>query len=113
MTIHELHHILKESHKFKRTHTNIYQAVFLTGDFKGVYDYDAGILNVFIYMDNNSSVNITTIDDGGWRVDGVTIDDSKAIEIIYMFEDYCGKLPTESGLKSDLRDLGLTNIEKY
>jgi hypothetical protein len=46
-------------------------------------------------------------------VDGVPIDDSKALEIIYMFEDYCGKLPNELGLKSDFRDLGLVNIEKY
>jgi hypothetical protein len=113
MTVRELHTIIKESSKFKKTHVNIYQAVFLTGDFKGVYDYDAGILNISIFTGSNSSVNITTIDNGGWRVDGVPIDESKALEIIYMFEDYCGKLPNELGLKSDFRDLGLVNIEKY
>jgi hypothetical protein len=82
-----------------------YDAIFKTGQFDGVYDYDAGILQISIYR---SGVSISTIDGGVWRA--FTSQGNTEIyfdKLLQVFNSLNGVLPTESELNKLLEPIGL------
>lgn len=117
MTIYELHDVLKEHQCFKKQNDFCYSAIFRTGKFN-LYDYNAGILKVSIYLKHpqssyNGLLSISTIDDGVWQADlnkEDILDEQKAQSIIDIFESYEGVLPTEEEINFDLTKIGMFGI---
>jgi len=108
--LHQLHDALLEAKKFVQVNPRTWSAVFLTGQFNGVYDYGAGIVEVSIhlqYNDYEGVVSISTVDDGMWQAfSQAPIDEELAKKIIEVFNQYTA-LPTEEELNNALAPLGL------
>lgn len=82
-----------------------YEAIFRTGQFDGIYDYDAGILMVVIYP---HGVSISTVDDGVWFAESQ--DGNTNIffqQLLDLFDSFNGVLPTEWELNNMLTPIGL------
>ena len=114
-----------------------YEAVYFTGEFKGVYDYGAGLLRVGIvsildydhYLKNKDNkkhkkeddrymamVTVSTIDDGVWQAEGretFTLEDSKK-ELDRIYETLSEKLekflPSEKEFNEILTHLGYYGV---
>lgn len=112
MDIQAVQRYLKEASQFK-LEDGRYSAIFLTGKFDGLFDYDAGILQVSIYPSfagDNGCLSISTIDDGVWQAiptGGIVIDEDKIQSIIGIFNGFRGILPTEADINYELMYIGL------
>jgi len=86
----------------------IFEGVLSSGDFKGVHDYNVGLLKVSLSLDNNNfpRMIISTVDDGVWVADG-----SKVVDVDAFVDDFNKsfktKLPTEKALNDFLMKYGM------
>lgn len=111
MTIYELRELLDDVATFKGNHTKT--AIFRTGGFDGLYDYDAGILEIGIVQASPVGLGliyIATVDDGVWQAYGPPITEELQQQLVDLFNSYEGTLPSEEQLNLDLRPFGLYGV---
>jgi hypothetical protein len=110
MDINEYADLLKEAARFKQTGKYEWEALFLTGSFKGCHDYNAGVLSVKIIQLNpaapeayrHGSILISSIDDSAWRAVGKIGKEIDVECIISSFASYGCTLPTEEELNNSI-----------
>ena len=99
-----------------------WEGVYGTGDFDNLFDYNAGLLKVFVSVSPESTkldkwvvmFGISTIDDGVWQAFNIAMskDDAfkKATDVaegFIKFQDRSKVLPTEKELNDFLMSYGL------
>lgn len=92
-----------------------YEGTLATGDFKGVGDYDRGLLSVRIGQHIKfplTKICISTIDDGTWQGSSNTIFTAEQIDTLIknFIEEYRFKLPSEEKLNEFLSKYGIYGL---
>lgn len=94
-----------------------YEGVMVTGEFKGICDYNRGIVNVKIGEHkypgvNKTKISITTIDDGVWQ--GFSDKTFTSDEIKNIVKEFMNKwrfvLPSESKLNEFLNKFNIHGL---
>lgn len=92
-----------------------YEGTLATGDFKGVFDYDRGLLSVRIGQHIKfplTKISISTIDDGVWQgsSNNVFIGDEIDSLAKNFIEEFGIRLPSEEELNNFLREYGIYGV---